>query len=217
MTHFDGDAGRTAAEADALLALIDAELPVDDATHKATYRPSDEELLAIARRAFNEANTIVEAEDLARSAQVVGEDLNDILASWSAELGLSSVTRRATHPAEKRRAWKVRITDRVFLAGLLGVDRDAALSVAVSEAPVEDGISVSVEMPLNRAPSAGVEIVALLEYGDGVQARVPLHRRNLGDAATRSGAAELTGSAFLSGTAPFTHPRLTVYTVRRPS
>ncbi|MFH9405488.1 hypothetical protein ACH4JS_37925, partial [Streptomyces sp. NPDC017638] len=128
MTNFDNDPGRLAAEAEALLALIDAELHADDPDH--TLMPSDEELLAMTERAFTRASAIVEAQEAIGDARIDDDTLADVLATWTAELGLVSSTRAAA-TADEGRLWKVRVTDPDLVTAILGVDAVGPLSLTV--------------------------------------------------------------------------------------
>ncbi|AZI65657.1 hypothetical protein ACH49M_31595 [Rhodococcus qingshengii] len=214
MTNFDNDPGRLAAEAEALLALIDAELHADDPDH--TLMPSDEELLAMTERAFTRASAIVEAQEAIGDARIDDDTLADVLATWTAELGLVSSTRAAA-TADEGRLWKVRVTDPDLVTAILGVDAVGPLSLTVSDTPVADGTAVSVTLPLRSTPDPGITLLAVIDYGDGARIRIPLYQVDRGEAAAQMGLAELSGKAILPASIEATHPVLTLSVLAGPA
>lgn len=176
MTNFDNDARRLAAEAEALMALIDADLHADDPTHPDHVpMPSDAEITAMAARAFARAQTIVEAETAATSSQVTDEMLAEVLMTWTAELELVSSTSRG-EPAGEGRLWKVGVTDPDLIAAVLGPDIDDIPRMTVSDVPTSDGTAVTVTLALPDSPTPGITLVAVVDYRNGVLAQIPLQQ-----------------------------------------
>lgn len=216
MTNFNDDPQRMAAEAEALMALIDAELHSADPSHpNHISMPSDEELLAMATSAFRRASAMIEA-DAATDARISDGLLAQVLATWTAELGLVSSTRAATS-VEEGRVWKVRVTDPDIITSALGTDTADPLTLTVTEVPTTGGTTVTVTMPLEDALADNVRIVAVIAYGDRARARIPLHQVDLGEAAAQIGLAELSGTAVLAASDTDPYPVLTLSVLATPA
>ncbi|WP_137876263.1 hypothetical protein [Rhodococcus sp. Q] len=212
MTNFDNDPQRIAAEAEALMALLDAELHADDPTHPDHVpMPSDEELLATAERAFDRASVIVEAETAATAGaadQVSDELIAEVLATWTAELGLVSSTSRAAAVGEGQ-LWKVRVIDSDLIATILGPDGDEPLYLTVSDVPAQDETAVTVTLSLPDDLAPGIALVAVIDYRNGVLARIPLHPSD-------TDSTELFGQTVVASATGAEHPLLTLDVLAKP-
>ncbi|MCZ4618523.1 hypothetical protein [Rhodococcus qingshengii] len=217
------DDWRLAAEAEALLALLDAELHADDPSHPDHIAmPSEDEIAEMGKRAFDRAQ-ITATDERRAEAQLVDDDaLARVLATWSSELTLVSTTRSERHAVidETRvegRAWKVKIVDTELISRVFGAGAVGPLSVTVTDSPVAEGVAVTVTLPLSSRPVSDVELVAVVDYGIGGRTRVPLHEVDLGDAAAQAGVVELSGTSILPAQISEAHPILTLSVLARSS
>ena len=212
MTKYDNDPQRIDAEAEALMALLGAELSVDDPTQPDHDRmPSDEDLLAMTERAFHRASVIVEAETTATAGaanQASDEMLAEILATWTTELGLVSSTSRSAAVGEGR-LWKVRVADPDLIATILGPDGDDPLFLTVADGPSRDGTAVTVTLSLPDELLASITLVAVVDYRNGVFVRIPL-------SPSGTDGSELSGQTVVDTVAGTEHPLLTLDVLAGP-
>lgn len=169
----------------------------------------------MATSAFRRASAMIEA-DAATDARISDGLLAQVLATWTAELGLVSSTRAATS-VEEGRVWKVRVTDPDIITSALGTDTADPLTLTVTEVPTTGGTTVTVTMPLEDALADNVRIVAVIAYGDRARARIPLHQVDLGEAAAQIGLAELSGTAVLAASDTDPYPVLTLSVLATPA
>lgn len=212
MTKYDNDPQRIEVEVEALMALLDAELYADDPTHPDHDRmPSDEDLLAMTERALHRASVIVEAEIAATAGtvdHVSDEMLAEILATWTAELELVSSTSRSAAVGEGR-LWKVRVADHDLIAAILGPGGDDPLFLTVADVPSQGGTAVTVTLSLPEALLTSITLVAVVDYRNGVFARIPLYPSG-------TDGSELSGQIVVATGVGTEHPLLTLDVLAGP-
>lgn len=177
MTNLNEDPRRITAEIDAVKALLDAELYAEDPTHPDHIpMPSDSDIESLAMQAFERARDILKGEE------VTVDELNDpiddytlaaVLATWTAELELVSSTSRAATPGNGR-LWKVRVNDPEVIAAVLGVNDGDPLWLTVYDVATEKGMAVTVTLTLASEVAPRIALSAVVDYGNGVVARIPL-------------------------------------------
>lgn len=157
-----------------------------------------------------------EAESMVDEGQISDEDVLEVLASWTVELGAASTRTVRAAPDTNGRLWEVRVVDPDLIAAVTGARGIEPLFMTVSDAPVAEGIAVRVSLPLPDTPVPGVVVAALIEYGTQDPVRIPLDRVDLGAAAAEAGLVELAGQAVVPPNATAALPVITLSVLGTP-
>lgn len=212
---FDPAAEYDRAEAEALLALLDAELYVDSPPHPDYIaRPSSKRSEELGKRAFDQAQAVITAERTATVGVRSDDNRGAAVTTWSSELSLISYAHAelpavtdGLHPAH--RVWEITILDTDFVNAALGSGADGPLSVKVTDRPLPEGSAVTVSVPISTRPRTSIDIVAVIDDGIGTKAPIPLSA-NSGDPAAQADTIELSGSSVLPAHVSGAHPTLSL-------